>query len=95
MIKGLSHITFIVSDLERTSRLLVDIFDASEVYDSGHTTHSIAREKFFLINGIWIAIMAGESLPEKTYHHVAFQIEIGHGQLVLRPTLLRSHHKTG
>ena len=75
MIKGLSHITFMVKDLERMSRFLIAIFDAREVYASGDETHSIAREKYFLINGIWIAIMEGQSPNEKTYNHVAFQIE--------------------
>lgn len=74
MIEGLSHITFIVRDLERTSSFLSGIFDAKEIYSSGDATFSISREKFFLIGGMWIAIMEGESLQEKTYNHVAFKI---------------------
>ena len=73
-IEGLSHITFVVSDLERTSIFLSTIFDAEEVYASGDKTFSIAKEKFFLINDLWIAIMEGKSLPEKTYNHIAFKI---------------------
>ncbi len=75
MIKRLSHLTFVVKDLEKTSRLLTDIFDAREVYASGTETFSIAPEKFFWVNGIWIAIMEGESSSDKTYNHVAFQID--------------------
>ena len=74
MIEGLSHITFIVRDLERTSSFLSGIFDAKEVYSSGDATFSISREKFFLIGGMWIAIMEGDSLQEKTYNHIAFKI---------------------
>jgi catechol 2,3-dioxygenase-like lactoylglutathione lyase family enzyme len=74
MIKGLSHITFVVKDLKNMSRLLTAIFDAREVYDSGPETFSIAPEKYFLVNGIWIAIIEGDSSTSRSYHHVAFQI---------------------
>jgi catechol 2,3-dioxygenase-like lactoylglutathione lyase family enzyme len=74
MIEGISHITFIVRDLDRTAHLLASVFDAEEVYSSGDRTYSISRGKFFLVNGIWLAIMEGESLKEKTYNHVAFKI---------------------
>jgi fosfomycin resistance protein FosX len=74
MIQGISHITFIVKDLELMTKFLTAIFDAKEVYSSGEQTFSISQEKFFSINGLWVAIMEGEPLPEKTYNHVAFQI---------------------
>ena len=74
MIQGISHITFIVKDLEKMTKFLVSIFDAEEIYSSGEQTFSISKEKFFLINGLWIAIMQGDSLPEKTYNHLAFKI---------------------
>lgn len=75
MILGLSHITLIVKDLERTSLFLNKIFDAKEVYSSGDKTFSISREKFFLINDIWICIMEGEPSMERSYNHIAFQIQ--------------------
>ncbi len=74
MIEGLSHITFIVRDLARMTSFLKVIFDAEEVYSSENKTFSISKEKFFLINSIWIAVMEGEPLSEKTYNHVAFKI---------------------
>lgn len=74
MIQGISHITFIVRDLEKMTTFLTTIFDAQEVYTSGDQLFSFAKEKFFLINGLWIAIMEGEPLTEKTYNHVAFKI---------------------
>jgi catechol 2,3-dioxygenase-like lactoylglutathione lyase family enzyme len=75
VIEGLSHVTFVVRDLERMTRILTDIFGAREVYASGEGTFSIAREKFFQVGDLWIAVMEGEPLPSRTYNHVAFKIE--------------------
>jgi len=74
MVKGISHITFMVSDLQRMSNLLKNIFDAKEVYSSNGKEYSISKEKFFLIGELWVAIMEGESIPNKTYNHIAFKI---------------------
>lgn len=74
MIQGLSHMTFVVRDLDRMSSILTGVFGASEVYASGEATFSVSREKFFLIGDIWVAIMEGESLPSRTYNHIAFKI---------------------
>jgi len=75
LISGISHITFIVKDLERSARFFTDIFDAKEVYSSGDRTFSLSKEKFLLINDLWVAIMEGEPLLERVYNHIAFQIE--------------------
>ncbi len=75
MISGLSHITFVVEDLERSAVFLMKIFDAKEVYSSGNKTFSISKEKFFLINDLWVCIMEGNPLAERTYNHIAFQIQ--------------------
>ncbi|EAD2801409.1 FosX/FosE/FosI family fosfomycin resistance thiol transferase [Listeria monocytogenes] len=75
MISGLSHITLIVKDLNKTSTFLREIFDAEEIYSSGNQTFSLSKEKFFLIAGLWICIMEGDSLQERTYNHIAFQIQ--------------------
>ncbi len=72
-IEGISHITFIVRDLERMTGLLVGVLGASEVYASGDDRFSIAREKFFLLAGQWIAVMQGEPV-ERSYNHVAFKV---------------------
>jgi len=74
MIEGISHLTFIVKDLERTAAVLKTIFDAEEIYSSGEKTFSLSAEKYFLVNGLWICIMEGDPLTERTYNHVAFQI---------------------
>jgi catechol 2,3-dioxygenase-like lactoylglutathione lyase family enzyme len=74
MIEGLSHITFIVRDLDRMEAFLRTVFEAERVYDSGPDTHSLSRERFFVIGGVWVAVMQGDPLGERTYNHVAFQI---------------------
>ncbi len=71
---NISHITFMVKDLEKATHFFTQIFDAKEVYSSGNKTFSISREKYFLINNIWIAIMEGETHKEKTYNHIAFKV---------------------
>jgi len=75
VIEGLSHVTFVVRDLDRMTRILTGIFGAQEVYASGDETFSVAREKFFRVGDLWIAVMEGEPLPSRTYNHVAFKIE--------------------
>jgi catechol 2,3-dioxygenase-like lactoylglutathione lyase family enzyme len=74
MIEGLSHITFIVRDLDRMEAFLRAVFEAERVYDSGPDTHSLSRERFFIIGGVWVAVMQGNPLDERTYNHVAFKI---------------------
>ncbi|HAA5422032.1 TPA_asm: FosX/FosE/FosI family fosfomycin resistance thiol transferase [Listeria monocytogenes] len=75
MISGLIHITLIVKDLNKTTTFLREIFNAEEIYSSGDQTFSLSKEKFFLIAGLWICIMEGEALQERTYNHIAFQIQ--------------------
>lgn len=74
MISGLSHITLIVNDLQRTTAFLENIFEAKEVYSSGNETFSFSKEKFFQIGDLWICIMEGKSTVERTYNHIAFKI---------------------
>jgi len=74
-IEGLSHITFIVRDLERSARLFCDGLGAIEVYDSNGRNFSLSREKFFTLGGLWIALMEGDATLERSYHHVAFKVD--------------------
>lgn len=74
MIEGISHLTFLVKDLERASSLFQAIFNAEEVYSSADRTFSVAREKFLLIGDVWIALMEGEPPSERSYAHVAFKV---------------------
>lgn len=74
LIQGISHVTFIVKDLNKSAEFFKEIFDAKEVYSSGDKMFSISKEKFFLINDLWIAVMEGEEV-EKSYNHIAFKID--------------------
>jgi fosfomycin resistance protein FosX len=75
MILGLSHITFITSDLKKFARIITEVLGGEEVYSSGDKTFSLSREKFFIAGGIWIAVMEGESLPARSYNHIAFKTD--------------------
>ncbi|GGC62609.1 FosX/FosE/FosI family fosfomycin resistance hydrolase [Chelatococcus reniformis] len=83
MIAGISHLTFIVRDLDAMEQVLTCVLDARKVYDSGPATFSLSPERFFLIAGdaasdeaaaIWVVIMEGRGPAERTYDHVAFKI---------------------
>ncbi len=74
MVCGLSHLTFVVHDLEKSAELFRIVFDAEEIYHSGDNYFGISREKFLLVCGLWVCLMEGEPLPERTYNHVAFAI---------------------
>lgn len=74
MIQGISHITFVVKDLDKAALFFKEIFNAKEIYSSGDIMFSISGEKYFTINDIWIAVMEGEKI-EKSYNHIAFKID--------------------
>jgi len=73
-IEGLSHLTFIVRDLQLATRFFCEGLGAREVYDSAAKNFSLSREKFFLLGSIWIACMEGEPSSERTYRHTAFKV---------------------
>lgn len=75
MVQGLSHITLVVENLDKTESMLRDILDAKKIYDSGDIQFSLSAERFFDISGIWVVIMQGEALPKRNYNHIAFQID--------------------
>jgi catechol 2,3-dioxygenase-like lactoylglutathione lyase family enzyme len=72
-IKGISHITLIVRDLDRATQFFEDALGAQEVYSSGNATFSLSREKFLLVSHLWLALMEGESI-QRSYNHIAFEI---------------------
>jgi len=74
MIQGLSHLTFVVRDLDRSAHFFASIFKAEEIYNSGERFFGLSREKFLLIGELWICIMEGEPLAQRSYNHVAFHI---------------------
>jgi len=52
LIEGISHLTFIVKDIELASAFFRSIFGAEEIYSSKDQIFSLSREKFFLINDL-------------------------------------------
>ena len=68
MINGISHITFIVTDIERTAVFWERIFDAKTVYSS-------LTAKYLQVNDLWIALNKGDRLSGRTYNHIAFSIQ--------------------
>lgn len=72
--KGISHITFMVRDLERMATLLCEGLGAREVYDSAGHEFSLSREKFFVLGDAWLVAMEGEPPAERSYQHVAFEV---------------------
>lgn len=74
MIEGVSHITLVVKNLDRTTELYQELFQAVVVYDSGDKLHSLFKERFFMIGNQWIAVMENPDIINRTYHHIAFKI---------------------
>lgn len=74
MIESVSHITFVVKNLDKTTQLFKELFNAKEVYYSGEKKHSIFKERFFIIGNQWIAVMEDTNILNRTYHHIAFKI---------------------
>lgn len=74
IVEGLSHITWIVTDLDRATRLFTEGLGGQVVYDSGARTFSLSRERFLDVGGLWIALMEGRPLAERSYNHVAFKV---------------------
>ncbi len=73
-IASISHLTFIVRDLDRATRFFCGGLGATEVYDSAGRNFSLAREKFFDLNGLWLVAMQGQPPAERSYRHVAFAV---------------------
>jgi fosfomycin resistance protein FosX len=73
-IQGISHITFICENLDRSAHLFRELFGAVEVYASGEKLFSHAPEIFLLIEDLWIVLMQGKKV-ERTYNHFALRID--------------------
>lgn len=75
----LSHMTFIVRNLDRMEEIVTKVLKGRKVYDSGRQTFSIAPERFFLIGegeaAVWFVTMEGEVSLDRSYNHIAFKID--------------------
>jgi catechol 2,3-dioxygenase-like lactoylglutathione lyase family enzyme len=72
---GISHITFIVRDLQRMAGFMCQGLGAREVYDSSAHNFSLSREKFFVLSDVWVAAMEGEPPSARSSQHVAFSVD--------------------
>lgn len=75
-VRGISHITFIVRDLDRAACFFCEGLGAKAVYDSAAQTFSLSPEKFFVLGGVWIAVMQGDPPAERSYRHTAFAVDV-------------------
>ena len=75
MIEGLSHIMFIVRDLDKMEDILMKVLDAKRIYNSDDRTYSLSSERFFFdVGAIWVVTMVGGPLRDKNYNHVVFKM---------------------
>ena len=74
-VQGVSHITFIVRDLDRMALFLCEGLGAKEVYDSKARNFSLSREKFFMLGDTWLVAMEGDPPAERSYRHLAWKVE--------------------
>jgi len=74
MVEGISHITLIVRDIDKTAALYKTVFGAEEVYRSDEQQFSLAPEVYLLIGGVWFCLMQGEPDARRSYAHIALQV---------------------
>lgn len=73
-ISGINHLTFSVSNLEKSIDFYQNVFGAKLLVKGNRTA-------YFDLNGIWIALNLQENIPrneiKESYTHMAFSIDEG------------------
>lgn len=69
---GLSHVTFMASDLDRSTALFERVLDGRVVHRGEGRERS--REVFLTVGDVWVALVEGEGPASETYDHVAFHV---------------------